>query len=63
MNAKSSLIRELVLYKLKPDYNAAKATKIICCVEDEGTVDHIKVAIRLKKLCLGPRQLTKVKLA
>ena len=45
------LISEIILYKFELSHNAAKATKNICCVKNEGAVIHSTVAELLKKFC------------
>ena len=40
MNVQCSLIQELMLYKFELSCNATEVTKDICCVKDDGTVDH-----------------------
>ena len=40
MNMQHSLIWKLMLYEFKLGYNTMEATKDICCVKDEGVVDH-----------------------
>ena len=42
-----------MLYEFKLGHNAAEATKNICCVKGEGTVDYNTVTRWFKKFCLG----------
>ena len=53
-----SLIQELMLYKVKLDHNAMKATKEICCTKGQVSVDHSTVTSVFKKYCLGCKKLT-----
>ena len=40
MNLQNSLIWELILCQFKLGYYTTEATKNICCVTDEGSLDH-----------------------
>ena len=53
MNVQHTLIWELMLYKFKPGYNAAEATKNICSAEGEAAVDCSTITRCLKKFHLG----------
>ena len=53
MNMQCRLIQELMLNEFKLVHNAAEATKNICCVKGEGTVDYNTVTRWFKKFCLG----------
>ena len=53
MNVQCSLIRELMIYEIELGHNVTKATKNICCMKDEGAVDHSTVNRWFKKFCLG----------
>ena len=57
MKVQCSLIWELMLYEFKLDHNAMEATKNICCVKGEGTVDYNKVTRWFKKFCFGGKNL------
>ena len=48
-----SVIQELMLYMFELGYNAAEATKNICCAKGEGTVDHSTVNGWFKKFQPG----------
>ena len=43
MNMQCSLILYFMLYEFELGNNTAKAAKNICCVIDEGTVDHSRL--------------------
>ena len=53
MKVQHTLIRELTLYELELAHNAAEATKNICCVKGEGTVDNSTVTKSFKKFLHG----------
>ena len=57
MNIQCILTGELLLYKFKLGYNAAQATKNICCVEGESAVNHSTVTRWLKKFHFGCMKL------
>ena len=42
-----------MLYEFKMGYNTAKATKDICCVKDNGTVDNNTISRWFEKFCSG----------
>ena len=44
MNMQCSLIQDLMLYEFKLGDNTAGATKNICCVKSQSTVDHRTVS-------------------
>ena len=46
-----------MLYKFELCHNALEATKNICCVKGEGTVDYNTVTRWLKKCCSGCKNL------
>ena len=50
INEQHCLIWELMLYEFKQGHNPTEATKSLCCMKDESTVDHNIVTIWLKKL-------------
>ena len=57
INVQCSLIQELMLYEFVLGHNTATATKNICCVKGESTVDHNIVTKSLKKFCSGCKTL------
>ena len=57
MNVQCSLIRELMIYEIELGHNVTKATKNICCMKDEGAVDHSTVNRWFKKFCLGCKKI------
>ena len=61
MNVQCSLIQKLVLYKFELGHNAAEATKKICHVKGESTVDHSTVTRWLKKLCLDGKNFNQAR--
>ena len=46
-----------MIYKFELGHNTVKATKNICCVKDEGTVDYNTVTKWMKKFCSVQRNL------
>ena len=50
---------QFMLYEFKLGYNTAEATKNICCVKDESTVDRMtqEISHRLEE----PQQSSKVR--
>ena len=52
-----SLIQGLILYGFELGYTAGEAIKEICCVKDEGTVDHSAVIRCFKKFGSGCKNL------
>ena len=58
MNVQGSLIQEIMLYKFELGCNALEATKNLCCVKCESTVDDITVTRWLKKFCLDFKNLS-----
>ena len=57
MNVQYSIILEPMLYKFKLGHNAVEATKNICCLKDDGSLDHCKVSRWLKKFHLAYKNL------
>ena len=57
INIQHSLIWELRLYNFELVHNTVEATKNICCVVDEGAVDHSTVTRWWKEFCLGYKNL------
>ena len=57
INIQCSLIWELMIYKFKLGHNAVEATRNICCVKGEDTVDQSTVTKWLKKFCSGCKNL------
>ena len=52
INKQLNLIQKLMLYVFKLNHNAMEATKNICSVKGESTVDHSIVTRWFKKFCL-----------
>ena len=53
MKVLSCLIQDFMLYEFRLDYKTAEATKNICCVKSDGTVDHSMVTRLFKNFLLG----------
>ena len=57
MNIQCSQIEKLMLYKFELGYNAMKASKNICCMKNEGKVDHSTITRWFMKFCLDCKSL------
>ena len=61
MKMQKSLIYELMLYKYEVGWDAAEATKSICCTKCKGSVDQSKVTKYFKKFSLGYQNFNDLK--
>ena len=59
MNIQHSLIQEIMIYKFKLNHNATEATKNICCIKGEGSVDQATLTRGFKKFCSSYKKLNK----
>ena len=57
MNGKCRLIQKFMHYKFELGQNATEATKNICCIKDEDTVDYSTVIRWFKLFCSGSKNL------
>ena len=57
MKGQHSLIQELMHNTFKLDHNVMEATKKICCVKSEGTIDQSIIIRWFKKFCWGCKNL------
>ena len=55
MNVQRSLIWELMLCDFVPGHNTAEATKTMCCVKGEGTVNYNQMVEKNLQGHLEPR--------
>ena len=62
MNIQCSLIQELIFYQFEQGRNTTKATKNVCCLKGDFTIDHSDQMVQ--EISLGsqePQQSGKVK--
>ena len=57
--APAKRVKKIMLYEYELGHNTAELTKNICCVKDEGTVDHGTITRWFKKFYSGYKYQTR----